>query len=152
MDQKTNSKMISAYASTPWITYIYNYLRLFGSTGEDWIGSWGSNFSRIRLTFKNESTDSVSPFEIDSPRDDSESWGETRVNWGEMRVKCGVMRVNWGGIRVNWGEIRVNWGEMRVNWGGIRVNWGEIRLNWGEMRVNWGGMRVNLGEVRVKRG
>ena len=84
--EKTVSKMISAYAFTPWITYVYYYLRLFGSTGEDWIGSWGSNFSRIRLTFKNESTDSVSPFEIDSPRDDSENGGEMRVTLGEMRV------------------------------------------------------------------
>lgn len=79
MDKKADSKMISAYAFTPWITYVKYYLRLFGSTGEDWIGSWGSNFSRIRLTFKNESTDSVSPFEIDSPSDDSENGGEKRV-------------------------------------------------------------------------
>lgn len=96
--------MISAYAFTPWITYVYYYLRLFGSTGEDWIGSWGSNFSRIRLTFKNESTDSVSPFEIDSPRDDSENGGQ---NGGEKRVNLGKMRVNWGEMRVILGEMRV---------------------------------------------
>ena len=75
VDLMANSKMISTYV----IYTVYNHLRilydsrLFGSTGEDCIGSWGSNFSRIRLTFRKESTDSVSPFEIDSPRDDSKN-------------------------------------------------------------------------------